>query len=189
MVETDPLRLKQVVLNLGRNISKFISNGYIKLRARVASDGAVEILAEDSGVGVPKEKRKLLFQKFQDSLDVLSQRTGIGLFLCKNLVELMEGDMYLEEAFDSGVEGCPGTRIVIRLNKKPSHLLDSEEDQEEIGGNRDKRGASLISPSTNSPPESATTYCLPHTRRVLFVDDDAMLRKLFSRSIKRACPA
>lgn len=76
VVETDRLRLKQVVLNLGRNSSKFISKGFIRLRARIdPKDGTVEISVEDSGVGVPMEKRGLLFQKFQDSLDVLSQGT------------------------------------------------------------------------------------------------------------------
>lgn len=73
-VETDPLRLKQVVLNLGRNSVKFISQGFIRLRAQVV-DGTVEISVEDSGSGVPVEKRALLFNKFQDSLDVLSQGT------------------------------------------------------------------------------------------------------------------
>ena len=132
----------------------------------MAEDGTVEISVEDSGVGVPKEKRKLLFQKFQDSLDVLSQGTGIGLFLCKNLVELMDGDIYLDEHFNSGVEGCPGTRIVIRLNKKPSKLLESVGEQEDmsliIGDQRrgveaspstsgDVRGASLSSSSKCHP--------------------------------------
>lgn len=115
----------------------------------------------------------------------------------------MEGEIFLDQAFDSGVPGCPGTRIVIRLNKKPSLLLDSvgvhNGDVEEALPNGstgdDKRGwtpptgdndntAQVSAPSSPLVPST-----LPEKQRVLFVDDDAMLRKLFSRSIKRAAPA
>jgi signal transduction histidine kinase len=73
-VTTDRLRLKQVVLNLGRNSLKFVESGYVRLRA-VVVDGMVELSIEDSGPGIPPEKRSLLFNKFQESLDSLSQGT------------------------------------------------------------------------------------------------------------------
>lgn len=73
-VMTDNLRLKQVILNLGRNSSKFISTGFIRLRAKVV-DGLIRLSVDDSGTGIPEEKRELLFSKFQESLDVLSQGT------------------------------------------------------------------------------------------------------------------
>lgn len=217
VVETDRLRLQQVILNLGRNSSKFISKGYIRLRAGISSDdGSVELSVEDSGCGVPVEKRALLFSKFQDSLDVLSQGTGIGLFLCKNLVGLMQGEIALDEDFDSGIEGCPGTRIVIRLNKKPSNVLDlvGQNEQEDDGQNGETQKAwrpvtdengddddnkmttlqQQHDLSSGGPPllltgtTTARDNTLPEKQRVLFVDDDAMLRKLFSRSIQRAAP-
>lgn len=71
---TDRLRLKQVCLNLARNSVKFISEGFIRLRAEVV-DEEVFIYVEDSGPGIPKEKREMLFNKFQESLDSLSQGT------------------------------------------------------------------------------------------------------------------
>ena len=127
---------------------------------------------------------------------------GIGLFLCKNLVELMEGEIFLDQTFDSGVPGCPGTRIVIRLNKKPSNLLDfvgvQNGDVEEALPNglagEEKKGWTPPTEDNTSPvtaPSSSLVQqdTLPEKQRVLFVDDDAMLRKLFSRSIKRAAPA
>jgi signal transduction histidine kinase len=73
-VLTDPLRLKQVILNLGRNSSKFIDLGFIRLKAIVVN-GMVRIHVDDSGCGVPEDKQDSLFQKFQESLDVLSQGT------------------------------------------------------------------------------------------------------------------
>jgi signal transduction histidine kinase len=66
--------LKQVVLNLGRNSLKFVESGYVRLCAQVV-DGMVELSIEDSGPGIPPEKQGLLFNKFQESLDSLSQGT------------------------------------------------------------------------------------------------------------------
>jgi signal transduction histidine kinase len=71
---TDRLRLKQVCLNLARNSVKFIHEGFIRLRADVINN-EVHIFVEDSGAGIPVEKRKMLFSKFQESLDSLSQGT------------------------------------------------------------------------------------------------------------------
>ena len=71
---TDRLRLKQVCLNLARNSVKFIHEGFIRLRAEVINN-EVHIFVEDSGAGIPAEKRKMLFSKFQESLDSLSQGT------------------------------------------------------------------------------------------------------------------
>jgi signal transduction histidine kinase len=73
-VKTDCLRLKQIMLNLGRNSSKFVNEGFIRLRGEVI-DGQVRLSVEDSGSGIPLEKRVRLFAKFQESLDVLSQGT------------------------------------------------------------------------------------------------------------------
>jgi signal transduction histidine kinase len=58
IVKTDCLRLKQVVNNLGRNSIKFVEKGFIRFRAAVV-DGLVTLYVEDSGPGVPKEKRNV----------------------------------------------------------------------------------------------------------------------------------
>ena len=98
IVDADRLRLKQVVLNLGRNAVKFVVKGFVRLRAEEVN-GSVHLYIEDSGPGIPEEKRKVLFCKFQESLDVLSQGTGIGLSLCEQLVELMGGSVRLDESY------------------------------------------------------------------------------------------
>jgi K+-sensing histidine kinase KdpD len=85
---TDRLRLKQIMLNLGRNSSKFVEKGFIRLRAEVV-DNSVRLIVEDSGPGVPEEKRERLFAKFQESLDSLSQGTVRSLLelesICSSL--------------------------------------------------------------------------------------------------------
>jgi sensor domain CHASE-containing protein len=100
MVSVDRLRLKQIVLNLARNSAKFVENGFVRLRAETTSRGVV-IYVEDSGPGIPENKRNTLFAKFQESLDELSQGTGIGLSLCAKLIDLMGGSIELDNSYHS----------------------------------------------------------------------------------------
>lgn len=189
LVLTDPLRLKQVILNLGRNSSKFIDVGFIRLQAVIVG-GLVRIHVDDSGCGVPEDKQQSLFNKFQESLDVLSQGTGIGLFLCKTLTELMGGSIYLDPTYHSGVQGHPGTRFVVDLKQAPieqplvmdarvTAMLNSSH-----MGNSSKRD----SDGTSQSQSVYTDYALPEQLSVLFVDDDPILRKLFSRTIRTVLP-
>jgi signal transduction histidine kinase/CheY-like chemotaxis protein len=182
IIATDCLRLKQIMMNLGRNSTKFVHSGFIRFRAAVV-DGFVEVYVEDSGAGIPIEKRGDLFEKFQTSLDVLSQGTGIGLSLCENLTHLLHGDIWLDETYDSGVKDSPGARFVIRLNTPP---LSSEAILQSSG----KGGTSSSGGFIKSENDTITTKVvkLPENLSVLFVDDDLVLRKLFSRSVTKAAP-
>ena len=175
------------------------------------SDGVVEISVEDSGPGIPLEKRDRLFAKFQESLDSLNQGTGIGLAVCKSLSALMGADIWLDETFQSGVDGCPGTRFVMRLNQ-PALAVEHDNDS---NANADVVAAAAASEEEKTSlllEEGETTTAassgalgvssgeqrvqqqqqqqqtLPEALSVLFVDDDTIIRKMFSRSLKRAFP-
>ena len=178
MVDTDQLRLKQIVLNLGRNSSKFLTTGFIRLSAHVVN-GNVQLSVEDSGPGIPKEKREHLFAKFQESLDSLSQGTGIGLHLSKNLIELMNGRIWLDETYHSGIENCPGTRFVIDLNVPPSTVDDVELGQTGYDSAKSISSHGVIKDELEE---------IPPDLKVLFVDDDTIVRKLFCRAVKKLCP-
>jgi len=182
VASTDRMRLKQIILNLAANATKFVERGYICLRAQVV-DGSVELSVEDSGPGIPEDKRDRLFLKFQESLDALNQGTGIGLAVCKNLSDLMGADLSLDESFQSGVDGCLGTRFVLRLNQ-PALEVERDDDAP------DEEKSSLLSDSNNSasePPHVGGSK-LPENLLVMFVDDDTILRRMFSRSLKRVAP-
>jgi signal transduction histidine kinase/CheY-like chemotaxis protein len=182
IIATDCLRLKQIMLNLGRNSTKFVHSGFIRFRAAVVA-GCVELYVEDSGSGIPVEKRGALFEKFQSSLDVLSQGTGLGLSLCQNLTHLLKGDIWLDETYDSGVNGSPGARFIIRLK---SPLLASED----ILKSSDAGGMSSNEEFIQNGNDTIETKVveLPENLSILFVDDDLVLRKLFSRSVSKAAP-
>jgi signal transduction histidine kinase/CheY-like chemotaxis protein len=182
IIATDCLRLKQIMLNLGRNSTKFVHSGFIRFRAAVV-DGFVEVYVEDSGPGIPIEKRGNLFEKFQSSLDVLSQGTGIGLSLCENLTHLLHGDIRLDETYDSGLKDSPGARFVIQLNTPP---LSSDAILQSSGKGDTNISREFI--QSENDTISTKVIKLPENLSVLFVDDDLVLRKLFSRSVMKAAP-
>lgn len=124
-IMADKIRLKQVILNLGRNAAKFVEKGFVRFRAAQDGRGQVILFVEDSGPGIPKEKREKLFEKFQDSLDSLQQGTGIGLAVCQSIISIMGGSIELDEQYDSGLEGrnCKGTRFIIKLALEPVAAL------------------------------------------------------------------
>lgn len=115
--------LHHQVLNLVRNATKFVEHGFIRMRAAIVDDQVV-LYVEDSGPGIPAEKRKNLFAKYQASLDLLSQGTGIGLSLSQKLMSSMKGDIWLDGSYDSGVAGCPGACFVIDLKSSPIDIDD-----------------------------------------------------------------
>jgi signal transduction histidine kinase/CheY-like chemotaxis protein len=182
IVMTDCLRLKQIMLNLGQNATKFVHSGFIRFRAAVV-DGLVELYVEDSGPGIPVEKRGALFQLFQNSQIVLSQGTGIGLSLCESLTHLLNGDLWLDETYDSGVKGSPGARFSIRLKTPPLSFEDKPIPSDEGGRGSDEELIQNLNDTTKTKFVE-----LPENLSVLFVDDDLVLRKLFSRSISKAAP-
>ncbi|CAB9501603.1 respiration control sensor protein ArcB [Seminavis robusta] len=120
IVMTDRIRLTQIVLNLSRNAAKFVEVGYIKLRAGVdPRTSHVTLYCEDTGPGVSKEKRSRLFSRYQVSLDSLSQGTGIGLNLSKQLCKILGGNLSLDETYHSSFLERPGARFVIDMETPP----------------------------------------------------------------------
>mmetsp|Transcript_1931 Transcript_1931/g.3698 ORF Transcript_1931/g.3698 Transcript_1931/m.3698 type:complete len:950 (-) Transcript_1931:171-3020(-) len=132
----DRLRLQQITLNLARNATQFVTQGkegIVRLRANVSS-GCVCLCVEDTGPGISPAQRARLFERYQESLDSCHQGTGMGLYLCKQLVDLMGGDIYLDEDYDAyvatGIPDCgPGTRFIINLHTPPAPLDEIKETQ------------------------------------------------------------
>jgi Histidine kinase-, DNA gyrase B-, and HSP90-like ATPase len=187
VVSTDRIRLKQIVLNLASNSCKFVERGFVRLGAKIhESDGTVVVLIEDSGPGIPLDKRDKMFEKFQASLDSLNQGTGIGLSLCKSLAELLGGEVFLDESYDSGIEGCPGARFVVRLNIPPLDLQKANVCT--ISHYSCHNGTADGTLNTGEDDTAYHAQELPTTCRVLFVDDDVVVRKLFARAVKRVAP-
>lgn len=96
----DLVRFKQVLTNLVSNAVKFTEAGTVTVRARPApSTGAFEFSVEDTGVGFTPETRERLFHRFEQADSSITRRfggSGLGLSICGQLVELMNGDLTCE---------------------------------------------------------------------------------------------
>ena len=114
----DKLRLKQVITNLISNSLKYTKKGCIEVksyRTQKDFDGndivdSLAISVSDTGAGVPTTGRDKLFSKWE-KLGSSVNGTGIGLCLCRFLVEQMGGIIYLDEEYESKVEGSPGAQV------------------------------------------------------------------------------
>lgn len=105
----DDIRIKQVLLNIANNATKFTNSGKITLKMYYLQidDGNIElhISVEDTGIGIKKEDRHKLFRSFQQ-LDSKRNRniegTGLGLAISKQLLHLMKGDIWVESEYEKG---------------------------------------------------------------------------------------
>ena len=97
-VRGDPMRLRQVLVNLISNAVKFTENGNISVRVHrePGNSDYVRFEIEDDGIGIPEEKLPQLFEHFHQ-LDTSTSRryggTGLGLAICRQLVEMMGGQI------------------------------------------------------------------------------------------------
>jgi PAS domain S-box-containing protein len=105
----DPLRLRQVLLNLGSNAVKFTERGEVDLSVDVVGGdaGSVRLRFEirDSGIGMSAEEQKRLFRPFTQVDSSTSRRfggTGLGLSICRRLVQMMGGEISVRSAPGEG---------------------------------------------------------------------------------------
>jgi two-component system, sensor histidine kinase and response regulator len=105
----DPVRLRQVVLNLAGNAIKFTDKGEVVLRAeQVSADDNSLMLhfrVTDTGIGIPEDKQKLIFEPFTQADTSTTRRyggTGLGLSISTRLIEMMGGRMWLESELGEG---------------------------------------------------------------------------------------
>ncbi len=99
----DPYRLNQVLLNIISNAVKFTEKGGVDIKLEVINDArnsqTVQVSIKDTGIGMDEKFRKSLFEKFsQEDASVTRQYggTGLGMSICRQLIELMDGEINVE---------------------------------------------------------------------------------------------
>ncbi len=99
----DPLRLRQVLLNLVDNALKFTSAGGVTLSVTQEGDRngrpVLHFSVSDTGIGIPHEKQNIIFEAFSQADSSASRRyggTGLGLAICAQLVAMMGGRIWVE---------------------------------------------------------------------------------------------
>jgi PAS domain S-box-containing protein len=100
----DPNRLGQVLTNLIGNAVKFTHEGEVRVRVQPRGD-FLEFSVVDTGIGIPEEKRHLLFESFTQVDSSFTRKfggSGLGLAICKGLVELMDGEISVQSREGKG---------------------------------------------------------------------------------------
>jgi signal transduction histidine kinase/CheY-like chemotaxis protein len=103
----DPLRLRQILINLVDNAIKFTEHGEVVLAVAEGpnGDGGVRLAVSDTGLGIPEEKRALIFQQFTQADSSTTRKhggTGLGLAICRQLVSLMGGTIDVQSQVGRG---------------------------------------------------------------------------------------
>jgi len=105
----DPLRLRQIIVNLIGNAIKFTAVGEVVVRVEVetvATDESIlHFSVSDTGIGVPEGKRRAIFDPFSQADGSTTRKyggTGLGLSICARLVEMMSGRIWVESAPGQG---------------------------------------------------------------------------------------
>ena len=92
----DPVRVRQILLNLISNALKFTEQGGVTVRIAPLAARGIEILVTDTGIGMRQDQQDKLFQAFSQAEASTTRRfggTGLGLSICRQLAEMMEGDI------------------------------------------------------------------------------------------------
>jgi PAS domain S-box-containing protein len=103
----DPHRLRQIITNLLSNAIKFTDDGSVTLLASLTPVGHLEIRVKDTGIGIPITAQKTIFEKFTQSDPSITRRfggTGLGLTICRELADLMGGDIEVISTEGKGSE-------------------------------------------------------------------------------------
>jgi adenylate cyclase len=95
-VTVDPMRLRQILLNLLSNACKFTKQGEVALRVKANGRDWVELAVSDTGIGMTPEQLGKLFEEFSQAQSTTAQKfggTGLGLAITRKLARMMGGDV------------------------------------------------------------------------------------------------
>ncbi len=160
-IETDAMRLRQIILNLLSNACKFTKAGDVKLQVATAvREGRkfIEIAVVDRGIGMTAEQMSRLFEEFSQA-DASTARqyggTGLGLAITRRLCRMMGGDVTMASELGKG------STFTVTLPLAAAEVVDRREDSESAEGMR-------------------SDEC------VLVIDDDATARELITDYLRQA---
>ncbi|KAI9744407.1 MAG: hypothetical protein M1818_001936 [Claussenomyces sp. TS43310] len=221
IVMGDPGRVRQIMTNLLTNSIKFTSEGRVKLSVLKERETAetieINFTVEDTGIGIEEEVRKRLFQPFSQADSSTARRfggTGLGLTICKNLVELMHGSIFLESSLGMGTKATfsipfnkpqyhNGSADLIDIGSLPDRLQSemsvscSSSDHEQVVGtppaqnsmdSSQRHGYHLPPQGAPKRPSGAKTELTVAERaraHVLVVEDNAINQQIALKTVRK----
>ncbi len=135
----DPGRLSQVVINLIGNAIKFTDSGEVVLSMALGSETedavTLDCSVSDTGIGIPEDKQKLIFDVFSQADSSMSRKyggTGLGLAICAQLTAMMNGRIWVESEVARGST----FHFTVEMQKRPGAAEKTAVDAEPLSGLR-----------------------------------------------------
>ena len=182
----DPIKLKQIISNLVSNAIKFMDQGKVTisvaLQAETKDTLTLTYSVTDTGIGMSEEELKKLFQAFSQA-DTSSTRkyggTGLGLVICKKLVELMNGEIYVQS--EKG-KGSTFTFFIIlkKYTGKGVVSIASLDNSHKIGKLQAYTSYTHLTAKRNLSPDYTNSLV-----RILLVEDNEVNIKFFVNLLKK----
>ncbi len=126
-INTDPTRLRQILINLIDNAIKYTPEGNIEISAHIRNKQALFEIA-DTGIGIPQEKQHLLFQQHVDIQNYLSHEhkgAGLGLSIVKSIIEYMGGKLWFSSRENTGTTFCFTLPVTFAEQTQKTHVQTS----------------------------------------------------------------
>jgi CheY-like chemotaxis protein len=194
----DPWRMRQILTNLVGNSLKFTDCGYVHITVRTRQEEKpgtmmLQFIVKDTGVGIDEEVMKALFKPFQQadsSTARLHGGTGLGLVICRQLVELMGGHITLESSPGHGTTATCNIPFPLHDGPTSSVLKTTPLPRRAISVHKPTE-TTVHWPQANSDPcsESKQPSASPTSSdseiHILLVEDNSINRKVIALAIKK----
>ena len=177
---TDRFRLEQILKNFVSNSLKFTNQGEVRVQFLASSQPtySIEISVSDTGVGIPKEKRQLIFEAFEQADSTISRKyggTGLGLTIARDLTGLLEGEIEVES------EQGRGSKFTIRLPLSHTQNVGSSGARETVAPREEERLKTVVLQKRTL--EDDRDKIEKGDRIILIIEDDSK----FARILYRLC--
>ncbi len=176
-IQTDPTRLRQILINVVGNAIKFTEVGRIRLLSRLVDDGGeprMQFDVVDTGLGMTEEQVAVLFQPFTQADSSTTRKyggTGLGLTISKRFAEMLGGDITV-------VETQPGVGTCFRVTVATGPLGDVKMVDEHVSAAAITAETAGETPRTDSQPL--------HGTRILLAEDGPDNQRLIAHVLKKA---
>ncbi len=181
VIETDRMRLDQILKNLISNALKFTSKGSVKVEIRNVPDNDKLICFEvaDTGIGIPKEKQQLIFEAFQQADGSTKRKyggTGLGLSISRELIRLLNGEIKLRS--EPGKGSVFTLYVPIIRSSNPAFPNDPDPKQETISAAPKSKIESeeYLLPIPKAVPDDKGSIT-KKDKSILIIEDDTVLAK------------
>ncbi|MEN7546279.1 response regulator [Rapidithrix thailandica] len=182
VIWTDLQKLNQILKNLLSNAVKFTEQGDVSVRFSIQSPGLLSIKVRDTGIGIPQEKKKTIFEAFQQAEGGISRKyggTGLGLSIALQLTYLLDGQIELESQVNKGSEFTLTFPLIPQNTESTDTLLPEEDTIEslDLATQQLLQAAYINYPSIKDDRQSISKQDIV----VLIVEDDAHFARILKK--------